>query len=250
MTDASEELPMELRDLLALESARDAVDPALRARLASRLETSLGLRLPHAHDPPPSAASSFTSGTPSALGRVIGASGGLAIKPLAALLLFGAGSAFGSLVTLGAQRLTRTAEHAPAAPAAPIAMPPPAAASTPTPIAPTAADSGNVKPAVVPRSAAPANPNASATGLRAEQWLVDQARSALARDRPRDALEAIELHRKRYPRGQLAEECASLSVVALARLGRTPEAERAAQQFHARYPQSMFGAMVDAALAR
>lgn len=74
--------------------------------------------------------------------------------------------------------------------------------------------------------------------LAEEQALVDAARAALARQRPEDALEAVERHSRVFPRGELTEEREGLRVMALVRLGRNDEASRLASAFERRYPRS------------
>ena len=75
-------------------------------------------------------------------------------------------------------------------------------------------------------------------------------RAALVRNRPDDALHALERHRAQFPAGQLAEERDALVVQALERAGRADDTAVAASRFHAQYPHSLFGSAVDAALAR
>jgi hypothetical protein len=249
MKDTSD-LPEQLRELLRSEREAEAVSPALRARLASRLTTSLGVSVPH---DPRALEASPTNG----LGNNVGSSAlhWLSQKPIVAALLFTAGASLGSLGTLGVQSLR---SRAPVTVPAPVTSPPPAAAATNAPPAaasPSAEPASNAGAAPLPaareRAAASRDHttgNATLTDLRAEQLLVDQARSALARDRALDALVALQTHLRRFPAGQLAEERASLYVVALARAGRRAEAERAARQFRIRYPSSLFRAMVDQAL--
>lgn len=86
--------------------------------------------------------------------------------------------------------------------------------------------------------------------LPREREIVDVARAALVRNRPADALSALERHRAQFPAGQLAEERDALIVQALERSGRADDAAVAASRFHAQYPRSLFTSAVDAALAR
>jgi outer membrane protein assembly factor BamD (BamD/ComL family) len=99
-----------------------------------------------------------------------------------------------------------------------------------------------VKP---PKPAPPVVRSADALGV--ERSLVDQARSALARQDYASALTALEDHEKRFPRGQLAEERSALKVVALNGAGRHDDARAAAKAFKARWPDSLLMQLVDSA---
>jgi outer membrane protein assembly factor BamD (BamD/ComL family) len=60
------------------------------------------------------------------------------------------------------------------------------------------------------------------------------------------ALKAIARHRRRFPRGVLAEEREALRVKALRGLGRTAEARGAADSFRRRFPHSALSDTVTA----
>jgi hypothetical protein len=83
--------------------------------------------------------------------------------------------------------------------------------------------------------------------LGEERSLVDQARTALARRAPDDALTALGEHRRRFPRGQLAEERLALEVVALVAAGQGEEARTRASEFRSTYPASLLSPLVDGA---
>ncbi|MDB4942549.1 MAG: hypothetical protein JWP97_2083, partial [Labilithrix sp.] len=85
--------------------------------------------------------------------------------------------------------------------------------------------------------------------LAAERALVDRARAALGRGQSKDALDALDAHAVRFPKGRLSEEREALAIDALARAGRRDEALARAARFRAAYPNSVFGAVVDAAVA-
>jgi hypothetical protein len=85
-------------------------------------------------------------------------------------------------------------------------------------------------------------------GLAAERARLEEARGALRRGEPSAALSALASHAREFPAGRLAEERESVWVVALARAGRRDEAVRRADAFRARWPSSIYGASVDAAL--
>lgn len=88
-----------------------------------------------------------------------------------------------------------------------------------------------------------------AVRLSDERALIDSARQALVRDEPDAALSTLRRHRRTYALGALREERDALEVVALAQAGRTADAERLGRRFHARYPASLLGGTVRAALA-
>ena len=78
--------------------------------------------------------------------------------------------------------------------------------------------------------------------------LVARAQTALHRGLYASALSALDEHTRRFPRGELAEEREALAVQALARAGRGAEARRRAERFEARYPRSLLGPVVRAAV--
>jgi len=78
-----------------------------------------------------------------------------------------------------------------------------------------------------------------ADAARAELRLLRQARAAVARAAYAAALQPIAEHTRRFKDGRLAEEREALRVKALAGLGRTDEARRAAKAFRARFPRSV-----------
>ena len=74
---------------------------------------------------------------------------------------------------------------------------------------------------------------------RAELRLLQQARTAVARQDYGAALPTIAEHARRFRDGRLSEEREALRVKALAGLGRMDEARRAAASFRARFPRSV-----------
>ncbi|HJL18168.1 MAG TPA: hypothetical protein RMH99_21065, partial [Sandaracinaceae bacterium LLY-WYZ-13_1] len=79
----------------------------------------------------------------------------------------------------------------------------------------------------------------------AERALLRQARTALGRGRPGDALSALRAHRARYPTSSLAEERMALEVRALEAAGRPDEAARLRARFVERFPASIFRELVE-----
>jgi hypothetical protein len=86
--------------------------------------------------------------------------------------------------------------------------------------------------------------------LAAERAQLESARRALLQRDYAAALLAVDSHAARFPRGALAEERESLRIQAMAGAGRRDEAAQLADRFRTRYPASIFGPAVDAALKR
>ena len=102
---------------------------------------------------------------------------------------------------------------------------------------PPAAPVGDLVPAPAPAIEDPGLSPAEAA--RAELRLLRQARAAVARGDFAASLPPIAEHTRRFKNGRLAEEREALRVKALAGLGRTDEARRAAAAFRARFPRSV-----------
>ena len=117
----------------------------------------------------------------------------------------------------------------------------------------TATASAHVAPAATQIPSATSAASAASAGndvdLAAERSLVDRARTALGRGQSADALAALDAHAARYPRGRLSEEREALAIDALARSGQLALARARAARFRTAYPNSVFGGVVDAALA-
>lgn len=96
-----------------------------------------------------------------------------------------------------------------------------------------------------PRSATP--PKAMRPSLDSERALIDAINLALGRNDAAEALAQVREHASRFPKGTFAEDREALRVVALCRLGRAAEAERARKSFLSRWPSSMHTARVRAA---
>jgi len=90
-------------------------------------------------------------------------------------------------------------------------------------------------PAAPARSPSPSR----ADMIREELRLLRQARGAVAREDFAAALPPLAELSRRFRDGRLAEEREALHVKALAGLGRTDEARRAAAAFEARFPRSV-----------
>jgi len=81
-------------------------------------------------------------------------------------------------------------------------------------------------------------------GLGDELAVVESASRALRSGNPQAALGRLAEYRQRFPRGKLALEAQVLRIEALARAGRTSEAQRLARGFVKRYPNSPVAARI------
>jgi hypothetical protein len=102
----------------------------------------------------------------------------------------------------------------------------------------------SVEPVAVPEpetlQVAPSAPAAAAdAGLSREIALLESARSELER-RPGSALALLAQHEREFPSAALALEREFLTVTALVRFGRRPEAEKRAEALRARSPGSLY----------
>lgn len=234
-------LDADLAALFAEERASHTFDDARLAKLARRVETSvaIGARAaeieapkaptnePRAPSPPPGVApwkAAIAVALAFGLGVAAGASRGSLHSPSEA-------ADAGSLPAPTATTTTTTS-------AVPGAVSP--SASTPEPAVdaalPVPAPHASSTPPDTPARAAP---SATST-LAEEQALVDRARAALARGRPKDALAAVTEHERRFGRGRLSEEREILAIQALVGDGRTAEARARAARFRTTFPKSLF----------
>jgi hypothetical protein len=106
-----------------------------------------------------------------------------------------------------------------------------------------------VVPSAEPFTSAPANPVASPTSsLAAERAILDPARTALGRGDGVSALEAVRAHERRFPSGALVEEREAIAIQALVLVGKKDEARSRGARFMTRYPGSVLGPTVNAAI--
>ncbi|MES1165077.1 MAG: hypothetical protein ABUR63_04925 [Verrucomicrobiota bacterium] len=117
-----------------------------------------------------------------------------------------------------------------------LARPAPAAPARPAPEMPAPAAEPEV---AQPPHAAGAARLSRADAAREELRLLRMARAAVARQDYAAALPLLAEDARRFKDGRFVEEREALRVRALAGLGRTDEARRAAQQFQARFPRSV-----------
>jgi len=103
------------------------------------------------------------------------------------------------------------------------------------------------------RTAPPATPHPGPVALStstqdtltAERLLIDEARTKLTTGEPNAALERLQEHERRFPRGNLVEEREALAVQALVQSGQYEAARARAEELRARWPESVFLQAVD-----
>jgi hypothetical protein len=112
-------------------------------------------------------------------------------------------------------------------------------------------------PAVVNEPASSAQPASTSpqpstspprSTLTDERVLLDQARRQLASDEPARALVFLDQHAQRFAKGLLSEEREAMRINVLVQLGRKEEARTRGEAFAARFPNSIMGSSVRAAL--
>ena len=258
MSDAPDRLSPELEAFLAPE--RRAPDPT--AEMQTEVLSRIGGTLGWIGGPGPGAGGSNPAGGAPPGGHLGGgrlaahgakhlATGSLA-RTVATLVV---GGVLGSGVHEAYDRVSarrveraRVAVVAPSVPA-PTPAPPPAPTPMPEPTVPVGLPAGNPAPRVehVARGER-GEIREHDRSLAAERGLIEQARTALARDQGATALAALERHARDYPQGELEEERESLQVQALVGLGRFDQARKIGAHFHKRFPRSIFAAVVDEAL--
>ena len=221
--------------LLARVTATVVAGAAVSAATAAKAATSTGAS---------AGASASTSGTAASLGLTA-----KALPWIVGAFVVGGGTGAAIHATL--------APTPPAVPTVASVAPPPRATLAAVPASATASvpvvtphDLPSSTPAPIPApkpSAAPSTSNAPDVDLAAERALVDRARSALSAGQPAAAIDAVDAHAARFPKGRLAEEREALAVQALARSGNTAAAKRRADAFRRAYPNSIFAPAVDLA---
>ena len=132
--------------------------------------------------------------------------------------------------------------HATTAAIDPVAASP--AVSSTSPASERAAPAPTIAP-----SGSQARPPSRSAQLDEERALLDIARTALVRDDAGAALASLDQHTRRFPRPLLAEEREAIAVQALVKVGRVAEARARGAAFQERWPASIFGTAVRAALA-
>ncbi len=93
----------------------------------------------------------------------------------------------------------------------------------------------------------PAQPLARDGDLAAERALLEQARMALARGKPADALFLLARHEQVFGRGRLSEEREALVILSLVADRKADAARAQAAKFKHKYPRSMLLRAIEAA---
>jgi hypothetical protein len=249
MTEQSSPSSAALISALRAAPVNAAVEGMLKMRVHSRLSVSLlgltptlGGTSPTTHD---ALATSRSSGST--------ASQGLAANKAILLACLAPVFALGVLTGVAADRWHQHAvirssppTTAPAthqdAPLAPQPEPPHQA------ITPSDLDEFGAAKRSAQAAPAPAPSDANST-LAAERRLLDEARQALAHGEPGAGLAPLDRHATRYPKGVLTEEREALAVRLLAALGQNAAATNRAENFHRRFPNSLFTPAVNNAIA-
>jgi hypothetical protein len=154
-------------------------------------------------------------------------------------------AAAGAVLALGAAAYAARAwiavPQSPTTPAAYVApgVPPRASAPVARRVVAAAPDT-EAPPAPLRRHVAVKASAPAARPTNAELELLRAARQEVTRGDFAGALATIAEHVRKFRHGGLVEEREALRVKSLAGLGRHEEAQRAAAQFHARFPHSVF----------
>jgi hypothetical protein len=238
MTTVLDDLPDELRELVAAEKGCPGPAPGVEARVFARVAGSVSLM-----DGPPVSPSEASTAPLAGGGVLARAAAHVTRKGLATFLV---GAAVGATAVGTIDRVGKPASPpaviAPTAPKPSEPAPPPIATELPPPPVETPA-----VPSV--RRPAPAfSTDAKDKRLEAERKLIEMARSALARGQKDGALVALKRHQRSFPTGELVEERESLLVSALVATGDFAQARQQAARFHRLYPKSLFAPMVDQAV--
>jgi hypothetical protein len=245
--------------LFEAERRRSMPDGDMRARVLSRVASTVGLPDPEPRPTSQSHVGSRGDDAPETPGATHRLPAGRGLRSSLAGWLLGrggmgvlgllVGGAIGAVVhaALAHPETQVLTVLAPVLIAAPAVAPPPVA---PEPSSSADAASPIVAQApVAPRTAAvPRNDASRDADLAAERGLLEMARTALARGQAEDALQALERHAASFPRGRLAEEREVLAIQSLVALGRPADAKARASRFRHLFPTSILQPAVDAAL--
>jgi hypothetical protein len=250
MTKKLPELSADSRALLEAGRAPDAIPAEIKARVWGQISGALLAT----SSPPLPRSPRLAPDAPSTVG---GGKTLLALKLACATL--GLAGAVAAVMLAGRRpHPGRPARPELETPAAPLRAIPPAGPPIPTLEAPSRNQLSEAtrrpKPVTVihahPAKVPPATilPSPADQDLAAERSLIVQARSALQRGAPLDALVALRAHGEHFPAGSLAEERDALRVEALQASGDRAAAEAAAAQFARTYPHGLMGPAVRGAL--
>jgi hypothetical protein len=227
----TEPLDETIRGLLLAEKTPPDAPAAVRARVLSRLQSSLVAQ--DANGPHPSEGHPTADPTRFAARGVASKMGPITIAFLA-----------GGIAGASADRwlATPVAQVVYVQSSTPIAqLPPPA----PPELLPSTSASS---PPASTKAAAAFSTTPAESDLSAERELLDRARSAFAAGDPAATLASVNLHARRFPNGRLEEEREALAVKALVDAGRYDEARARGARFRIRFPRSFLSPTIDEAL--
>jgi hypothetical protein len=243
-----ESLPPEIARLLAAEKSHPAPPAAMQSRVLERFPTEV---VNGVFAGSGAIGASALTGTTSLLLRRL---------PLAATMLV-VGGLGGAGLHAWLRKPPQTTVYVPVVvPPAPVPAPPPPPDVPPVEVPPTKTELRREPPArraPPPPSPAPTPPPAATESerlardraLAAERALIEQARTALSRSKPADALGLLAQHRSAFGKGQLVEEREALEILSLAASGQPGLARTRAAGFKQVFPKSMLLRAIDDALA-
>ncbi len=228
--------PVDSRDLELLR-ADESPDPALRARVRSKLTAIIPMG--GGGSPGDAATAPNTEARrPSAAGSAV-AYGSLGMKVLTFLAGGAAGVAlYASLAKAPPQQVVYIDR--------PVVQP---VSSAAPPLDESDAVLQTSPPAVKPVAPRSSTSRSHASQLSEERVILDEARAAISRGDTRQGFDSLERHRRLFPNALLAEERDALQVQALVKAARYDDARARADAFRKRAPGSLFLPMVDAAIA-
>ncbi|MFK7991409.1 MAG: hypothetical protein AB8I08_35660 [Sandaracinaceae bacterium] len=240
-------LPESLQRMLAIEAEGEELPDGFASSLRAQLDVTLG---------PPGGDGGSGGGSPAGGSSTEGsATGGASTPPATPAGLMSWASHVGVFLVgaaVGAAVWSASGSGAPSLPSVPPATSVVVDHAEPEPTDPGAAAepppsdeapvTGEEPPAATPRPPRrpPTPPPEPEPRTDDGRTLLRQARAALARRLPQDALAALAQHQADHPRSPLAEERAALTVQALAAAGQLDRARQEAALFRARYPRSIF----------
>ncbi|HET6146065.1 MAG TPA: hypothetical protein VFH68_00915 [Polyangia bacterium] len=226
-------------DVRALLKRTAGIDPA-PAGARMRVETRVLARIlesgvrPAAGGPGDGSRAGTSPGTAASVFPAIAAPSGLARRLVPLAVSFALGGGVGGFVVSRTMR--------PVAPSAPAAL-----VQVARPIEVVRPDGPTSNLADPPAGSLPASggldrseaPASARSRLAAERTLLDVARGALERGKPRVALAATTRHERVYRDGVLAQEREAMAIRALVMLDRLSDARQRAARFRARFPGSV-----------
>jgi hypothetical protein len=230
-----EPLPPELSRLLAAEKSRPDPPAAMQARVLARIGSDLLAAVP--------VTGPAGAGAPPAL-PVSPALPAPRFRLPVTVGLVALGGLGGAGVHAWVQKSQRPVAPiaAPPTPAPPLVAPPATSPDVPAAVDPA--------PTLDPRPAprAPARRLPRDGELAAERALLEEARTALARGKPADALALLSRHERQFAKGRLVEERQALTILSLAADHQLDAARSGAARFKRAFPRSMLQRAIDAAL--